>query len=106
MGLLGDGHNGSVVDPAAMLDSGIPKLTARLLEMGLLVAFGTTRDRGALSISVTHNGEYDREYFRRSDDAVEWLERICGAAEALGLAGERPQGRTVPIASRRRQKLA
>lgn len=106
MGLLSNGGNGSAVDTTAMLDSPVTDLVARLLAMGLLVAFGTTKDRGAVSISVTHDGEYDREYFRRSDDAVEWLERVVGAAEALGLGAAAPEATTVPLARRRRSKLA
>ena len=106
MGLLGDSGNGSAIDATAFLDSPIADRIGSLMGMGLLVALGTTRDRGAVSISVTHDGEYDREYFRRSDDAVEWLDRIVEAATALGLADASRQAPTVPMARRRRSKLA
>jgi hypothetical protein len=81
-GFFGDGGTGSVVDLEAFMDSNIPGLVAQLIGMGCLVSFGTTRDGGAVSISVTHDGERARSYFRDVSDAVDWLER--GSAHLRG----------------------
>jgi len=74
-GLLGNGNGASAIDARAFFDSDIPQLAGTLIDMGVLVSFGTTRDRGAISISVTHNGDWDREYFRHADEAADWLRR-------------------------------
>lgn len=106
MGFLGNGNHGSVVDAAAFFDSGIPERAGRLLAMGLLVAFGTTRDRGAISVQITHNGEWDREYFRAADDAVEWMTLVIEAAEAQGLGANGQQAVATQTPRRGRSKLA
>jgi len=104
MGLLSGSNNGSIVDTEAFMDSDLPQRVGRLLAMGLLVTIGTTRDRGAVMLQVTHDGERDREYFRDSGEAVLWLERIDDAAVASGLGESRrdPAPRQTP--TRRRQK--
>lgn len=105
MGLLGDGRNGSVIDATAFLDSGITERVGRILDMGLLLAIGTTRDRGAVSIQVTCDGDWDREYFRRSDEATDWLDAIIKAAEAKGLAVARTDPPSRQTRRTGRQKL-
>lgn len=72
---FGESSNGSAIDVAAFLDSNITGRIARIVAMGCLVSIGTTRDRGAVSINLTQDGRYRREYFRRSDDAVDWLDQ-------------------------------
>ena len=90
MGLFSDSRNGSVVDAPAFFDSAVPEQAGRLVAMGLLVAFGSTRDRGAISIQVTCDGEWDRQYFRRPDEAADWLAGIASTAAAQGI-GSPPQ---------------
>src|SRR5215469_10813062 len=83
--LFNNGSGPSVLDISAFFDSGVPDGIVRLLSMGVLVALGTTRDRGALSITVTQDGSYDREYFRSSEDAVDYLRRAEESLRAMGL---------------------
>jgi hypothetical protein len=104
--LLGLDGDGRPLDVQAFMDSGCPQLIATILDLGCLVSLGTTRDGGAVSITITHDGAYSRSYFRASEDAVEWLERATGVLRARGLTERRGEAPSVPLARRRRQKLA
>jgi hypothetical protein len=104
-GLFNNGSGPSVCDVRAFMDSSIPELIAGLLEMGVLVSIGTTRDRGAISITITADGEFDREYFRESSEAADYLRR---AADALRTRFGPSAATSQPSAQRpvrRRQKL-
>ena len=105
MGLLSGSSNGSVVDAVAFFDSDVPKLLGELVSMGLLCAVGSTRDRGAVSIQITNNGEFDREYFRRSDEASDWLRHAVTVYRAAGFGAETQQAAAVQTPRRTRQKL-
>jgi hypothetical protein len=99
-GLLGKGSSSSLVDIRAFMDSDVPQLSAAVLDLGCLLSLGTTRDGGAVSITITHEGEWDREYFRDSVEASDWLR---GAAEILrgrGLVSRADQ--PPPVSNRRR----
>jgi hypothetical protein len=104
MGILGNGSRPSVVDARAFFDSAIPERIAVIVGMGCLVSIGTTRDRGAISIRVTFDGESDREYFRDPADATDWLDGIGRSLIGAGLGEpERdPEPRQKP--TRARQK--
>jgi hypothetical protein len=106
MGLLGDGDNSATIDAVAFLDSGIPKLVGELVSMGLLCAVGSTRDRGAISIQITHNGEWDREYFRRSDEAEEWLRHAVEVLRGRGLGAPVQDPPRTQTPRRGRQRLS
>lgn len=104
-GLLGDSSNGHVADIGAFMDSDIPGHIARIVDLGCLVSIGTTRDAGAISLTITHEGDWDREYFRGATDGVEWLEAAYKVLTARGLA-PKSNGQPVPQkAVRRRSKL-
>lgn len=105
-GLLGEGPSSGPIDVQGILDSELPKQVGRLMEMGVLVSLGTTRDRGAMSITVTQDGDWAREYFRNSMDAYEWLERAIQILSERERSRPEPRATTVPLASRRRSKLA
>lgn len=79
------GSHAAVVDVPAFFDSSVPGLIGELVSLGVLVSVGTTRDRGAVSITVTNDGRYRREYFRSSDDASDWLRLATGALRGNGL---------------------
>ena len=80
-----DGGTASIADVPAFFDSGITKLIAELVEMGVLVSVGTTRDRGAISITVTSDGRWRRDYFRDTQDAADWLGLAITAVSGRGL---------------------
>jgi hypothetical protein len=105
-GLLGNGTKPSVIDARAMLDSDIPRQVAELVSMGVLVSIGTTRDRGALSITVTHDGDWDREYFRDSAEAVDWLRLAATTLRSRGIGDPEPDLPATQKPTRRRQRLS
>lgn len=80
-GLFGERTTTGPIDVAAFFDSDIVLRLWDIVSLGCLVSVGTTRDRGAVSITITKDGEYEREYFRRSDEASDWL---VHATHALG----------------------
>lgn len=90
-GLLGEGPSASVADVRAFMDSDVPKYISELVNLGVLVSVGSTRDRGAISLTVTLNGDWDREYFRDSFDAIEWLQRAVKTLRARGLEPAVPE---------------
>jgi hypothetical protein len=71
--------SGSAVDVAAVMDSEVPELLCAVVSAGAMASLGTTRDGGALAITVTLDGEWEREYFRDSESAIEWLREIRDA---------------------------
>lgn len=94
------GGTGAPVDVDALMDSEAPVLIWRIVRAGSLVSVGTTSDGGALSVTVTLDGRYRREYFRDSDELTSWL---AGAAEAVEAAAASPVAKAV--SRRRRQKV-
>jgi hypothetical protein len=86
-GFFGENGSRGPVDVGAFMDSDITGPVARLIGMGCLVSFGTTRDGGAVSLSVTHDGERAKSYFTDSREAIDWLERGC---DSVGV-GLRPK---------------
>lgn len=87
---------GGVADVSAVLDPAALDAIVRLVGRGALVSVGTTRDGGAVGVTVTYDGQWRREYFR---DAVPLSEFLGGAEDQLdawGLAGGSP-----PAASQR-----
>lgn len=87
------GGNGVPVDVLALFDSEIPAVLAELASIGALVSFGTTRDGGALGVTVTVDGRWRRGYFRDSDEALSWLAEavpaVRSACEAMAASSER-----------------
>src|ERR1700751_1053484 len=105
MGLLGNHAGNSVVDAKAFFDSAIPERISQLVAMGLLVAIGSTRDRGAISIQLTHDGDWEREYFRRADEATEWLDGAIRTLKGRGIGSTAGQ-ETVTQKPRRGRSVA
>lgn len=79
--------NGSEVDVAALMDSGVPEVIWRIVTAGALVSIGRTSDGGALGVTVTLDGRWRRGYFRDAEDATDWLLR---AAQGVEQEAERP----------------
>jgi hypothetical protein len=99
-GFFGESGNGSTVDAATFLDSDITGAIGELVNMGCLVSIGVTRDRGALSLAVTNDGERARSYFRDVEEAVDWLRR--GSALVRVRLGLEPRQEPAPIHKARR----
>lgn len=80
--LAGNG-NGGEVDVVEMIgDTVMGKALGELIQTGALVSIGTTRDGGALGVTVTVDGEWRRDYFRSRDELLAWFgEAIPGVQE-------------------------
>jgi hypothetical protein len=75
---LDEGAASKTVDVAALLDSEAAELAWRVVQAGALLSFGRTSDGGALGVTVTIDGRWRREYFRDTEELVQWF---SGAAE-------------------------
>lgn len=64
---------GSAVDVPALLDSEAGALLHTVCGYGALVSLATTSDSGALGITITVDGRGKRQYFRKSEDLLDWL---------------------------------
>jgi hypothetical protein len=89
------------VDVPAILDSAIPSLLAELVQAGTLVSLSTTKDGGALGLTITMDGEWVREYFREAESAVEWLAVVLSAVQEE--VGARPASAARSTVPRRRR---
>ncbi len=91
------GGSGRRVDTAAVLDGAGWAGLVECVALGALVALGTTRDGGALGVTVTVDGRWRREYFRDSEDLTSWvseaLPAVRSALEALPPASSEPAKR-------------
>lgn len=88
------GGAGAAVDVSALLGEGCIGLVGRLLEHGCLVAFGVSRDGGALGCTITSDGRWRREWFREESELSTFL---LGAATSLDSS---PRDAQSPPASR------
>jgi hypothetical protein len=64
---------GAPVDLERLLDVSFIEHLRVLVSQGALVSVGTTRDGGCLSATVTVDGEWNRQYFRDSEDLLSWM---------------------------------
>jgi len=75
-----------------VLTSSVWELVIELCELGALVSFGGSRDGGALAITVTCSGEWDREWFRSEEEALTWMQdavRVVGELTPSPSTGSR-----------------
>ena len=84
-----------------MLDGRAGDLLHEIAGCGALVSMGTTSDGGALSVTVTVDGRWRREYFRDGDALGDWL---ASGAEAIRRAVEQSRATRQPVNGRRRVK--
>lgn len=94
---------GSAVDVASMLDSEAPALMGAIVQCGALLGLATTRDGGALSVTLTWDGEYRREYFRETEDLMAFLKEALPVFEELAQR-DGPPATGTPIRSRKRAR--
>jgi hypothetical protein len=71
------GKKASEVDLEEVLDATMLELLREVVSAGALVSIGASRDMGALSVTVTMNGEWDREWFRTAEELHEWLKEAA-----------------------------
>lgn len=87
------GASGAPVDVAAVLDSPGGLALSDIVQLGALVSLSTTRDGGALGVTVTVDGRYRRQYFRDGEELTSWvaeaLPAVQKAIEGLAASAER-----------------
>lgn len=59
------------------------ELFVELVELGALISVGASRDKGAVSITVTVGGEWDREWFRTEEEVLDWLKEAIVVVRQL-----------------------
>ncbi len=97
-----DGDRGNaLVDVAEMMADGADVNLFRCVQAGALVSIGMTRDGGAVSVTVTLDGKWRREYFHNSDQLTLWSEDAAGAVAAARGVDAAP---ATPPPARRRAK--
>lgn len=65
-----------------VLSASVWEYTVELVQEGALVSIGAARDRGAISVTVTLGGEWDREWFRSEEELIEWLREAVVVVKA------------------------
>jgi len=75
---------GEAVNLPDCLDATFTEFLIQLVDAGALVSVGTTRDGGALSLTVTYDGEWRREYLTSSDEIHEYMKFAAVSVEARG----------------------
>lgn len=72
------------------------RITA-LVDMGPLVSLSRSRDGGAVAISVTLDGDTERDWFRSEADAILRLDEWCGlVGDELDARGTASSDRSRP----------
>jgi len=94
---------GSQVDVAELLDGQPAQGIRELVDLGALVSLGLTSDHGALGVTVTVDGRWRREYFRKQDELLAWIGEAIPAVEAA--RGTKPASAVPDRGSRRRRGL-
>jgi hypothetical protein len=75
--------NGAAVDVHGICgDTAAWKALLDVVEAGALVSLSTTRDGGALGVTVTIDGRWKREYFRDGAEMLTWLDGASDAARS------------------------
>lgn len=92
---------GNEVDVQATFSMPCVDLLMALTQMGALVSLATTRDGGAVGVTVTLDGRWRREYFRDSEELQGWLQ---GAHEAVRASLDAPPAPAAPNRRSRRSQ--
>ena len=81
---------------ADVLDSTFLELLVELVELGALVSIGSSRDKGAVKVTVTVAGEYDFDWFRTDEELRDWLKEavvvVGGLAQEPSTKSQRRRG--------------
>lgn len=94
MPLLRTSRAAAVVDPGTLLDASACEYLASIISGGALVSLYRTRDGGAFGVSVTLDGDQEKDYFRTSEELLDWLREVDEAVtERLASAPSVPRPR-------------
>lgn len=66
-----------------VLDATFLELLVELVELGCLISIGASRDKGAVKVTVTVNGEYDFDWFRTDEELADWLREAVVVVQAM-----------------------
>jgi len=66
-----------------VLDATFLELLVELVELGALVSIGSSRDKGAVKVTVTVGGEWDSEWFRDDESLRDWLREAVVVVRGL-----------------------
>ena len=90
------GSSGVAVQSSDILGSGQLARVFELVDQGALVSLSRSRDGGALAVTVTWDGEWERKWFREAADAQLALDEWAGLIEDLaGASGGPPAAQQV-----------
>jgi len=64
------------VDVGAVLEPGTIEYLVSIIQSGALVSLGCTRDGGTMSVTVTIDGQYEREWVRTAEEACDFLREV------------------------------
>lgn len=67
-----------------VLEASFLEYLVELVELGALISVGASRDQGAVQVTITVNGEWDREWFRSNEELLDWLREACAVVRAMG----------------------
>lgn len=65
-----------------VLSASVWEYVTELVGLGALVSVGAARDKGAVSVTVTLGGEWDREWFRSEEEVCDWLREAVVVVKA------------------------
>lgn len=81
-GMTGGGREGPL-PPGDVFGASAGDAALRVLATGALLSLGLSRDGGALGVTVTLDGEWEREWFRDDEACAHWLSNAADAIEAF-----------------------
>jgi hypothetical protein len=84
---------GAAVSVPEIMDDLVIAGVQELVSAGALVSIGTTRDGGALALTVTVDGRWRREYFRAADETAAWIAEAIPAVRSANGASDASAGR-------------
>jgi len=88
------GKNGVQLSFPDVLTASAWELVVELVTLGALVSVGASKDRGAISVTVTVGGEWDREWFRIEEDVLSWLQEAVVVVKELNSEPSQPSRST------------
>ena len=92
---------GHAVDLEDSLDATFLEHVRDLVGSGALVSVGTTRDGGALSLTITYDGQWRREYLTATDEVHEYLKLAAVTINELASRAPAPTSTVQRRRSRR-----